>query len=96
MIVAKNGRYGPYVSHNGINANLPNDKTPETITLDEAVALIDARAEQGAGSTARRKRPARKGAAAKAAPPAAGKPKKRAAAGPVKNSRKTKAAPAAE
>ena len=37
MIVAKNGRYGPYVSHDGVNANLPSDKTPETITLDEAV-----------------------------------------------------------
>src|SRR6202048_5460256 len=40
-LVAKNGRYGPYVSHAGINATLPRDKTPETITLDEAAALID-------------------------------------------------------
>jgi DNA topoisomerase I len=97
MIVAKNGRYGPYVSHNGVNANLPSDKTPETITLDEAVGLVDARAERGGGgSSARRKRPARGGAPAKkaAAPkaPAAAKPKKRAAASTAKAPRKSKKA----
>jgi DNA topoisomerase-1 len=80
-VVAKNGRYGPYVSHDGVNANLPNDKTPETITLDEAAALIDARAERAGSSNARRKRPARQAAprrapAAKAK--AAAKPKKQA------------------
>ena len=98
MIVAKNGRYGPYVSHNGINANLPNEKTPETVTLDEAASLIDARAESGGGSSARRKRPARGAPAKKApAPKSTGatitvKPKKRAAASPAKVARKTKAA----
>jgi DNA topoisomerase-1 len=94
MIVAKNGRYGPYVSHNGINANLPNEKTPETITLDEAVGLIDARAESGGGSRARRKRPARGAPVKKAAAPKApaAKPKKRAAASAAKAPRKSKKA----
>jgi len=45
-IVVKNGRYGPYVSHNGINATIPADKKPEDLTLTEAVVLLDARAEQ--------------------------------------------------
>ena len=43
-IMVKNGRYGPYVSHNGVNATLTGDKTPDTVTLDEAVVLLDARA----------------------------------------------------
>jgi len=52
-IVAKNGRYGPYVSHEGVNATLPSDKTPETITLEEAATLIDARADRGPAPHAR-------------------------------------------
>jgi DNA topoisomerase I len=88
-IVVKNGRYGPYVSHNGVNATLPSDKTPETVTLDEAIGLLDARAERTGGAPSQRRRPARaekarKEPALKAAPkPAqksAAKPKKRAAA----------------
>jgi DNA topoisomerase-1 len=61
-IVAKNGRYGPYVSHDGINATLPRDKTPETITLDEAAALIDARAEALGGQPPKRRAAGRKAA----------------------------------
>jgi len=45
-VVVKNGRYGPYVSHNGINATITGDKSPDKITLTEAVVLLDARAEQ--------------------------------------------------
>jgi DNA topoisomerase-1 len=47
-VVAKPGRYGPYVSHNGVNATLPADKTADAVTLDEAVALIDAKADRNA------------------------------------------------
>jgi DNA topoisomerase-1 len=48
-IIVKNGRYGAYVSHDGVNATLPSDKTPENVTLEEAVALIDARIAAGGG-----------------------------------------------
>ena len=55
-VVAKNGRYGPYVSHDGVNATLPQDKTPETVTLAEAVALLDARSGRGPTPNARRRK----------------------------------------
>ncbi len=45
-VVVKAGRYGPYVSHDGVNATLPRDKAPETITLADALPLLAARAEQ--------------------------------------------------
>ena len=35
------GRYGPYVSHNKVNANIP--RGTETITFEEALALITAK-----------------------------------------------------
>jgi DNA topoisomerase I len=62
-IVVKSGRYGPYVSHDGVNASLPSDKTPESVTLEEAVSLIDARSTDSRPPAPRR-RPAR-GAPAK-------------------------------
>jgi DNA topoisomerase-1 len=51
-IVVKNGRYGPYVSHDGVNATLPSDLTPDTITLEQAIGLIEARAARGGGKKA--------------------------------------------
>jgi DNA topoisomerase-1 len=48
-VAVKNGRYGAYVTAGGINATIPSDKTPDTITLPEAIALIDERAAKGGG-----------------------------------------------
>ena len=60
-IAVKNGRYGAYVTAGGVNATIPSDKT-HTITLAEAVALIDERVAKGG---AKPKRGARQAQAAK-------------------------------
>jgi DNA topoisomerase-1 len=84
-VAVKNGRYGAYVTAGGVNATIPSDKTPETITLAEAIALIDERAAKGGGKPKRGakkaapKKAAAKKAADKAADPDAPKPAKKAA-----------------
>ncbi len=61
-IVVKSGRYGPYVSHDGLNATIPREKSPEAITLDEAVGLLAARAERVGDSPKRTARGTKKAA----------------------------------
>jgi len=75
------GRYGPYVKHGKINASLPKTSTEESVTLDEAVGLLAARAAK--------KGPAKKGAAKKSAARKKAAGKKTAAR---KNTPKAKAA----
>ncbi len=90
-IMVKNGRYGPYVSHAGINATLPGDKTPETVTLEEAVGLLEARIAKGGGVPKGRRAAGRKQPSGKKAASPAAKPKK-AAAAKTKAPREAKAA----
>ena len=49
------GRYGPYVSDGTTHATLPKGADPKSITLDEAVRLIDEKAAKGPS-----KRPAKR------------------------------------
>ena len=56
------GRYGPYLNHAGLNAPLPNDTTPEAITMEAAVAQLD---ERGKAPKGRRRAAAKKKPAAK-------------------------------
>jgi DNA topoisomerase-1 len=81
-VAVKGGRYGAYVTAGGVNATIPSDKTQETITLEEAIALIDERAAKGGGKPKRgaKKAPAKKASAKATVDATAPKPAKKAAA----------------
>ena len=86
-VTVRAGRYGPYVNHAKINATLSKDTDPDTLTLEDAVKLVDAKAAAGG----------KKPAAKKAKKPAAKKPtaKKTAAKKPAaKKATTRKAQPA--
>jgi DNA topoisomerase-1 len=87
-IQLKSGRYGPYVTDGTTNASLPQGADPEALTLDEAVALLRARAEKGPTTKTRR---GKKAAAPKAKSETTAAKKPRASA-----SKKTKKAAGAE
>jgi DNA topoisomerase-1 len=71
-VTVRDGRYGPYVNHGKINATIPKNADPISVTLEDAVKLIAERAEKtgkkvGGGkarkTTAKKKAPAKKKAA---------------------------------
>ncbi|UWQ21396.1 type I DNA topoisomerase [Jannaschia sp. W003] len=71
------GRYGPYVKWDKVNATVPKGTAPEDVTMEQAVELIAEReAKGGKKKPAAKKAPAKKPAAKKAAAkkPAAKKP----------------------
>ena len=79
LVAVYEGRYGPYVKWEKINATLPKDTDPEAVTLAEAITLIDDKAAKSGkkapakraktaaskSSTAAKKKPAAKPKTAK-------------------------------
>lgn len=55
-ITVRDGRYGPYVNFGKINATLPKGKEPTSVTLEEALELIAAKAAKGGKKPAARKK----------------------------------------
>lgn len=76
-ITVRSGRYGPYVKHLKTNATLPKGTEPEDLSLEDAVALLDAKiAKTGKGKPVKPKKKSK----AKANPKAKAKPKTKPAA----------------
>jgi DNA topoisomerase-1 len=92
------GRFGPYVKHGGINANIPKDLDVQDVTLEQAVVWLAERAAKGPPK-GRGRRGAR-GVAPKAATKKSPAPKKAAtekkAAAPKKAAKKAKKASGAK
>lgn len=44
MVEIWEGRYGPYVKHQRVNASIPKNRPAESVTMDEAIELLNAKA----------------------------------------------------
>jgi DNA topoisomerase-1 len=86
MIKLMRGRYGPYVTDGSLNATLPKNIEPLSVTLDQALALIAEREARDGGP----KKKAKTSSNAKAAP------KDKAAAKPKAKAKPKRAKPKAE
>lgn len=80
-----NGKYGPYVKWEKLNATIPDTVEPDEITLGQAVVLLDERAEKAGKKkpAAKKKAPAKKKAAPKKTATKKATPKKAATKKPA-------------
>ncbi|MFY9657970.1 MAG: type I DNA topoisomerase [Methylocystis sp.] len=62
-IALREGRFGPYVAWGKVFATIPKSMSPEEVSLDEAIRLIDAKAAAGGGGKPPKKAAAKKPAA---------------------------------
>lgn len=90
-----NGRFGPYVKWGKVNATLPRDVTPESVTMEQALELIAAKASKGGKKPAPKKaakEPATTARKAAVKKPAASKTAKSAAKATARKTAKADAA----
>ena len=64
-ITVRDGRYGPYVNWGRVNATLPKDADPQSITVEKALELIAAKAAKGGKGGKTRAKSTRKKTASK-------------------------------
>jgi DNA topoisomerase-1 len=67
-VTVRDGKYGPYVNFDKVNATLPKGKDPMSVTLDEALVMIAEKAAKGGGGGRRPFRKAAGTSAKKSAP----------------------------
>ncbi|HEY8128365.1 MAG TPA: type I DNA topoisomerase [Hyphomicrobium sp.] len=85
------GRYGPYVTHNKVNATVPRAKNPAELTMDEAVALLAERAANGGGKKSKAAKTAKPKAVKAAKSDSAASPAERKASKKPATAKKTSA-----
>jgi DNA topoisomerase-1 len=90
------GKYGPYVSWNKVNATVPKGSEPATLTVDDAVRLLQERIAKGGGKKPARGKAAAKPKATKAAENGAAEAKPKAGKASAKKPTAKKAAPKAK
>ncbi|GGL75899.1 type I DNA topoisomerase [Wenxinia marina] len=83
------GRYGPYVKWEKVNATIPKEREPESVTLEEAIAWVDEKAAKKGG----KKKAAPKSTSKKAPAKKTASAKKTSAAGKTAKAASKKAAP---
>lgn len=54
-IAVYDGRYGAYVKWGKVNATLPKDETPDSITLESALGILSKKSKKGGGKTRKKK-----------------------------------------
>lgn len=74
------GKYGPYVKHGKVNATLPDEEMIKTVTLEEAIDLLNAKSKKGGKGAKAARGAAKAPAEPKSAPKAKSAPKPKAKA----------------
>jgi DNA topoisomerase-1 len=54
------GRFGPYVKYEKVNATIPKDENPEDVTLERGLELIAARIAKGPAKKRKKAAPKKK------------------------------------